>query len=176
MKTYSQELTKQHHKRAKEIKIQIGDIVMVKLHTPISNSNKLSPKFKGPYKALAQDSGNKFKVQDSVSGDISIRHVDKLKLTHMPDFSGDASIDSEETHETNTETLQEESGTGNTQTRTRDTPTDDESHVYRRKLRSHNHRVLQFTSTPEPSIEIEFYEYVNEMLDELNIDRYSFYR
>ncbi len=107
---------------------------------------------------------------------ISIRHVDELKLTHMTDFSEDASIDSEEIHETNTETLQEESGTGNTQTRTRPTPTDDESHVYRRKLRSHNHRVLQFTSITEPSIEIEFYEYVDEMLDEINIDRYSFYR
>ncbi len=50
------------------------------------NSNKLSPKFKGPYKVIAQDSGNKFKVQELASGDISVRHVDELKLTHMTEF------------------------------------------------------------------------------------------
>ncbi len=47
MKQYSQDLTKQQHKRAQDIKIQPGDVVMVKLHTPLGNSNKLSPKFKG---------------------------------------------------------------------------------------------------------------------------------
>ncbi len=100
-------------------------------------------------------------------------HIDELILTHMTDCSENVSTDSEETH---TDTLPEKSETGKTQTGTRDTPTADESHVYRRKLRSHNQRVLQFTSITEPSIETEFYEYVDKMLDELNIDRYSFYR
>ncbi len=45
MKQYSQDLTKQQHKRARNIKIQEGAIVMAKLHTPSENSNKLSPKF-----------------------------------------------------------------------------------------------------------------------------------
>ncbi len=58
MKQYSQDLTKQQHK-----KIQPGDIVMAKLHTPLGNSNKLSPKFKGPYESVASDSGNKFKIR-----------------------------------------------------------------------------------------------------------------
>ncbi len=66
---------------------------MVKLHTPIGNSNKLSPKFKDPYKVIAQDSGNKFKVQELASGDISVRHVDELKLKHMTALSEDAPID-----------------------------------------------------------------------------------
>ncbi len=46
MKQYSQDLTKQQHKRARDIKIQPGDIVMAKLHKPLGNSNKLSPKLK----------------------------------------------------------------------------------------------------------------------------------
>ncbi len=62
MKQYLQDLTKQQHKRAQDVKIQTEDIVIVKLHTPIGNSNKLSPKFMGLHKVIAPDSGNKFKV------------------------------------------------------------------------------------------------------------------
>ncbi len=53
MKQYLQDLTKQQHKRARAIKIQPGDIVMAKLHTPLGNSDNLSPKFKVPYEIVA---------------------------------------------------------------------------------------------------------------------------
>ncbi len=56
---------------------------MVKLHTPSGNSNKLSPKFTGPFKIIAPDSVNKFKVQHLETGDISVRHADELKQTIM---------------------------------------------------------------------------------------------
>ncbi len=79
MKQYSQDLTRQQHKRARDIKIQEGDIVMAKLHTPLGNSNKLSPKFKCPYEVIAPDSGNKFKIRNIETGDISVRHADELK-------------------------------------------------------------------------------------------------
>ncbi len=81
MKQYSQDLTKQKHKRARVIKIQPGDLVMAKLHTPLENSNKLSPKFKGPYKIGAPDSGNKLKILHLETDDISIRHADELEQT-----------------------------------------------------------------------------------------------
>ncbi len=115
------------------------------------------------------------------SGDISVRHEDELKLTHKTEFSEHAPIDSgkkkkKKKHETDTETSHEELGTDSAQTGRRHTPTDNESHAYKMKLRSHKHKVLQFNSINEPSLETEFYEYVDEMLDELNIDRYSFYR
>ncbi len=63
MQRYSQDLKKQQNKRARTIKIQPDDIIMVKLHTPVGNSNKVSPQFKGPYKVIALDTGNKFKIR-----------------------------------------------------------------------------------------------------------------
>ncbi len=86
MKQYSQDLTKQQHKRARDIKIQPGDIVMVKLHMPLGNSNKFSPKFKDPYKVVATDSGNKFKIRHLETGDISVSHADELKRANMNEF------------------------------------------------------------------------------------------
>ncbi len=79
MKQCSQDLTKQQHKRARDIKIQEGDIVMAKLNTPLGNSNKLSPKFKGQYEVIAPNSGNKFKIRNIETGDISVCHADELK-------------------------------------------------------------------------------------------------
>ncbi len=57
MQQYSQDLKKQQTKRARTIKIQPDDMIMVKLHTSVGNSNKLSPQFKGPYKVIAPDTG-----------------------------------------------------------------------------------------------------------------------
>ncbi len=36
---------------------------MVKIHVPIGTSNKLSPKFRGPFKVIGTAEGNKSKVQ-----------------------------------------------------------------------------------------------------------------
>ncbi len=70
---------------------------MVKLHTPLGNSNKLSPKFKSPYKVVATDSGNKFKIRHLETGYISVSHADELKKTNMNEFNEHTPIDSEET-------------------------------------------------------------------------------
>ncbi len=56
---------------------------MVKLHTPIGNSNKLLPKFKGPYKVIATDSGKKITIRNLETVDISVRYADELKQTNM---------------------------------------------------------------------------------------------
>ncbi len=143
MKQYSQDLTKKQHKRARDIKIQPGNIVMVKLHTPLGNSNELSPNFKGPYKIVATDSGNKFKIRHLENGDSSVRHADELKQTNMNEFGEHKLIDSEKTDNTETqtdkaetETNHVETGTVSAQTGTSHTASDNESHVYRMNLRS----------------------------------------
>ncbi len=59
---------------------------MAKLHTPLENSNKLSPKFKSPYEIVGPDSGNKFKIRHLETGDISVRHADELKHTKNGDL------------------------------------------------------------------------------------------
>ncbi len=77
---------------------------MVKLHTPLGNSNKLSPKFKGPYKVIATDSGNKLKIRHLENGDTSVSHADELKQTNMNEFDEHTLINSEETDNTETQT------------------------------------------------------------------------
>ena len=158
MQQYSQEMTKQQHKRARDIKIQSDDIVMVKLHTPIGNSNKLSPQFKGPYKVIAPDSGNKFKIRHLETGDISIRHADELKLTHLKDY-----VEHKETPDTVTPVPS-----------THPTGLDNENYAHKMKLRSHSKQALP--CTVENLSETEFYNHVDDILNELNIDCFSFYR
>ncbi len=169
MKQYSQDVTKQQHKRARNIKIQPGDIVMLKLHTPLGNSNKLSPKFKGPYKVEEPDSGNKFKIQHLETSDISVRHADELKQTNMNELGENTIIGSEEIDSTEKHTAIE------TETDSH-TASENESHACRMKLRSNRKQVFPLTCMNETSLENEFYENVDELLDELNIDCYSFYR
>ncbi len=153
---------------------------MVKLHTPLGNSNKLSPKFTGPFKIIAPDSGNKFKVQHLETSDISLRHADELKQTNMNEIDEHTLIDSDEAGNTDTdkaesETNHVETGTDRTKSETSHTASNSESHAYRMKLRSHN-QVLPLTCISETSLETEFYKCVEDILDELNIDCYSFYR
>ncbi len=83
MKEYSEELKEQQHKIAREVKIKTGNLVMTKLHVPIANSNKLSPKFDGPYKVTGIASGNKYRIQHLETGEVIIRRVDDLKRTNM---------------------------------------------------------------------------------------------
>ncbi len=113
--------------------------------------------------------------------DISVRFAVELKQTNMNEFGEYAVKDSDETNTTetdNTETYtnNEETGTVSAQTETSHHAADDESHDYRKKLRSHRKQVLPLICTNELSLETEFYEYVEEILNELNIDCYSFYR
>ena len=64
MGTYASQMRKQQHKTAREVNLQIGDIV-AKLHVPLVGSSKLSKKFLGPHKVIAVYTGNKFKVQNT---------------------------------------------------------------------------------------------------------------
>ncbi len=36
---------------------------MTKLHVPVANSNKLSPRFTGPYRVVDNAGGNKYRIQ-----------------------------------------------------------------------------------------------------------------
>ncbi len=52
MKTYSEEVKQQQHKHAKLITLKVGNLVMARIHVPLGNSNKLSPKYTGPYRIM----------------------------------------------------------------------------------------------------------------------------
>ncbi len=70
MKTYSQGLKQEQHKAARPVKIYIGNLVMAKINVPVGTSNKLSPKFTGPFKVNETVGGNKFKVQHVHKGEV----------------------------------------------------------------------------------------------------------
>ena len=80
MSKYSEQMREQQHKTAQQIKLKEGDIVMAKLHVPVANSNKLSPKYTGPYKVLSAASGNKFQLKHLHDGEVVIRHFNDLKM------------------------------------------------------------------------------------------------
>ncbi len=94
----------------------------------------------------------------------------------MNEFDEHTPIDSEETDNTETRTDETQTGTDSAQTETSNNASENESHAYNMKLRSHGKRVLPLTCENETSLETEFYKYVDEILDELNIDCYSFYK
>ncbi len=52
---------------------------MAKLHVPVANINKLSPKYTGPYKVVSAASGNKFQLELN-DGELVIRHFNDLKM------------------------------------------------------------------------------------------------
>ncbi len=89
MKENSEELKKQQHKIAREVKIKTGSLIMTKLHVPIANSNKLSPKFGGQCKVIGIAIVNKYTIQLSETGEVLIRHVDDLKRTNRTSKSID---------------------------------------------------------------------------------------
>ncbi len=92
------------------------------------------------------------------TGDISVRHADELKQTYINNYEEDKEI-----QDTITENVQTDPGSGTHQTKL-----DNDSHAYKMKLRSHSKQVS--TCTIENFSETEFYEYVDQILDELNID------
>ena len=96
MTEYSSGVCKQQHKRARNANVNPGDIVMAKLHTPVGNSNKLSPKFTGPYKVIETATGNKYKIQHVTTGEVFIKHVDDLKKENMEDIDVDTACGLEE--------------------------------------------------------------------------------
>ncbi len=134
------------------------------------------PKFKGSYKVVATDSGNKFKIRHLETGNISVSHADELKNTNINEFDEHTPIHSEETDNTETRADEAQTKIDSAQTGTSNTASENKSHAYRTKLRSHRKRVLPLNCVNETSLETEFYKYVDEILDELHIDCYSFYK
>ena len=175
MKEYSGQVRKQQHKLAKNSNVEIGDIVMAKIHVPIANSNKLSPRFTGPFKIIEVASGNKYKVQDINTGETSIRHVDDLKKVNMTDTEATIPANNEEQVERDTQISRKDEDLLNDH---------NENHEYKRKLRSYTRdkptdmsgNVLTVYSITEELLEEEFYDYVQDILDELGVDCNSFYR
>ena len=52
---------------------------MAKLHVPLVGSSKLSKKFSGSHKVIAVDTGNKLKVHNMKTGEVTIGHYNDLK-------------------------------------------------------------------------------------------------
>ncbi len=80
MKIYKEDLIKRRHKIAKKVDFNVDNLVMVRLHTPVASSNKLSPNFTSPYKIVEKAGGNKYKIQNTRSYQ---RHADDLKKVNM---------------------------------------------------------------------------------------------
>ena len=176
MKTYREELQTQQHNVAKKVTFNIGNLVMAKLHVPVASSNKLSPKFTGPHRIIDTAGGNKYRIQNLGTLEVTIRHADDLKKVNMEVdltvFQPD--IESEEKH-AETETEQEDNDLID------DT---DESHEYIKKLTRHTQtfrqsdsdNVLLICNITEFFLQNEFHNYVNELLRDLEVDVNSFYR
>ena len=183
MKVYREELQKQQHKQSREVKIKIGDVVMAKLHVPVADSNKLSPRFTGPYKVIETAGGNKLRIQNIETGEVYIRHVDDLKQSNMQITDGDTPRDqTDEIH--HNDRPDEPIGNAHNDDLIDDT---NECHIYRKKLRSHAKEIRYMEVDPEKDpilccnittilLEDEFYQYVDELLRELGVDVNSFYR
>ncbi len=177
MKTYKEVLVKQQHKVSKKVDFNVGNLAMVKLHVPMASSNKLSPKFTGPHRIVDKVGGNKYKIQNVKTLEVTIRHADDLKKVNMEVNLTASQLDTE-----NEETdAKPESDTEEND----DIDDTDEIHEYtRKKLRSHTQRFIQSKSDEliltcnitEFFLESEFDDYVNTLLDELSVDINTFYR
>ena len=71
-------MSKQQHKRASPVTLQVGDSVMVKVP---ERSSKLAPKFLGPRLITRHVHGNKFEVHDARTDQLEVIHCDRLKKT-----------------------------------------------------------------------------------------------
>ena len=177
MENYNKRIREEQYKKAKEINLKKGDHVMAKLHVPIGEANKLSPKYTGPYKIVEKDSGNKFRIKKIVSGEISIRHADDLKRTFLPD--ADQNEESGNEDDNDPEAREMDKNKDNNQL-------GEKHNEYKRKLRNYSRQINMIKDhygenyalywVNNEMINDEFYDYVNEMLEELGVDRNSFYR
>ena len=168
LKKYSEHMRDQQHKRAKTTNIDVNDNVMVRLHTPIAESNKLSPKFSGPYRVIEVAGGNKYRLRHIESGDTCVKHVDDLKRTsidreHINDHTNDTSNEQTEANKT---IEQEDNET------MKDTDESESQGNYRNKLRSYNKINVVISEEDEN----KFYQMINDIMNELHINCNSFYR
>ncbi len=83
MKVYKENVIKRQHKIAKTVDFIVGNLFTVRLHTPVVSNNKLSPKFIGPYKIVEKAGGNKYKIQNLKTLEVTIKHAGDLKKVNM---------------------------------------------------------------------------------------------
>ncbi len=140
MNKYSEQMREQQHKIAKVVNLKPGDIVMSKLHVPIANSNKLSPKYTGPYKVISAASGNKFQLQNLKDGEVVVKHSDDLKLTSgLSSESPLSSNDNNMSNDSPGNLVNNTNGNKNDNVSNSNSEEQDKNKVdeYRKKLRSH---------------------------------------
>ncbi len=113
-------MNEQQRKGAREKLIVVGDIVYMKVHEP---KNKLAPRFEGPYRVRATESGNKLKIKHLTTKETKIAHLDHLKRhTRLQ-----SPADDEEDEQNPTPSVQPTSST----------TADEATNEYRKKLRSY---------------------------------------
>ncbi len=111
---------------------------MAKLHVPVASSNKLSPRFTGPHRIVDKAGGNKYKIQNVKTQEVTIRHADNLKKVNMKaDLTASGPDTENEEIDAQTEL---DSDDNNVIVDT------DETYEYRKKLRSHTQRFIQSNS------------------------------
>ncbi len=195
----------QQNKNAEQIKLKEEDIVMAKLHVPVANSNKLSPKYTGPYKVLSAASGNKYQLEHLNDGDLVIRHFNDLKMASGLNSNINLSNKDNTMFEdspgnlVNRENNVQDTDNDNSANATNEQ--DDNVNEYRKKLRSHvrnvntvndetewqrnflNEIVWKIAHTEDKpelenftnEFEKQFYKYIDKMLLELGVDCNSFH-
>lgn len=206
MKKYSEQMQEQQHKKAQQITLKEGDIVMAKLHVPVANSNKLSPKYTGPYKVLSAASGNKFQLKHLHDGEVVIRHFNDLKMASGLNSNTNLTNKDNEILENSPGNLENRDNVvqdlGNEKSTNVTNEQDNNVNEYRKKLRSHvrdvntvsdeiewqrnllNEATWKISHTEDKEelenltneFERQFYKLVDEMLSELGVDCNSFYR
>ncbi len=113
---------------------------MAKIHVPLAGGSKLSPKFTGPYKIIDIATGNKYKIQDLETREVSIRHEDDLKKTSMKLNLA------HETHDEDEPTQADATHTDSVRENEDNIDDNNDMHEYRKKLRSHTQRLRQSES------------------------------
>ena len=75
----TEKMLEQQHKRARNLNIDVGSLVYVLVHDIQTSFKKLSEKFEGPYRVIAPETGNKWRIKSLTSGSEKVVHVDHLK-------------------------------------------------------------------------------------------------
>ncbi len=167
MKTYSEEVKQQQYKHIKTITLKIGHLVIVRIHVTLGNSNKLSLKYTGPYRIIELLCGNKFRIHVR-TGETQIRR----DLTHN-NMAKDERLLVQNTSPDMTH--------GEKEALINDT---NEQHPYRKKLRS-RYQDIRGRNSDEPLLishndefftNNDFHNYVEDLLKDLGVHIYSFYR
>ena len=82
----TEKMIAQQHKRAGNLKIEVGSLVYVQVHENQSLFKKLAEKFEGPYRVISPESGNKWRLKSLITGKEKVAHIDHLKTVKDSNF------------------------------------------------------------------------------------------